>query len=141
MKCREYIRKIVDNNGDMEELSEILCECINLLEEHNRKEMCERLYILAYGEQLNEEEALDLVEDMEPFGEHWNMAQTTQVGNQYGWSDYSKVSWYYTMNMIYNDYHSVLGDDTSIYIKMARAFLLDKDAPKADVKVYRYSKI
>lgn len=138
MECREYIEHIVDTKQNMDELSDMFCEMLDMLEDETREEMEERLYVLAYGEHLNEEMATKYVEVMRPYGEHWNMEQTTQVGNPYGWDKYSKCSFYWTMNMLYNDYHSILNDDTNMYVKMARSFLIDEDAPSGDEKAFRY---
>ena len=138
MTCKDYLNAIVENNGDMEELGNIMCDCISMLSPSNRKEIESRMYVLAYGERINEDMAIESVEAMQPYGEHWSMEQTTQVGNSYGYDEFSKCSWYWTMNMMYNDYHSIIGDDTNMYIKMSKAFLLDEDAPDGDIKVYRY---
>lgn len=140
MKCKEYIEKIVNDNGDMHALTTILCESIHKLEEPEQAEMCDRLYVLAYGEMLTEEMAHECVGNMLPYGEHWTMAQTTSVGSSFGFDRYSKVSFYYVMNMLYNDFHNVLGDDTNTYVKLAKAWLTDEDAPNGDAKAYKYVK-
>lgn len=44
------------------------------------------------------------------------------------------------MNMLYNNFHQVLGDNTFVYVKMAKTWLSDEDAPKGDAKAYRYVK-
>ena len=139
MKCREYIDKIVEDNGDMEALSDILCESMSLLDDDNYDKMCNKLYVLAYGEQLNEDMARNFVESMMPYGEHWSMEQTTSVGNAYGWDKYSKESFYYVMNMMYNDYHSLFAEDTNMYTKLSRSFLIDEDAPNGNKKAYIYA--
>ena len=138
MKCREYIDAIVEKGGDMGELAQLLCDCISLLDDDDYSEMCERLYILAYGEKLTTEKAHEAVSRMKPYGEHWTLEQTTNAGSNSGFERYSKNTWYWAMNMVYNDYHSIYGDETSSYVKMAKCFLIDEDGPRPDAKAYRY---
>jgi hypothetical protein len=47
-----------------------------------------------------------------------------------------KYDWFYTLNMIYSDYFGVIGSDVATTVKMAKAFLMDKDAPEG--KAFKY---
>lgn len=42
------------------------------------------------------------------------------------------------MNMVYSDYYGSIPDTAESYFKVAKAFLMDKDAPEG--KAYRYYK-
>ena len=42
--------------------------------------------------------------------------------------DYTEEEFVMTVNMLYSDYKDVLGSDPSMYIKLAKKFLEDKDA-------------
>ena len=145
MKVEKYIRQIVEaeNNEEMEALEEVFYKTLRYLQDACPKmydEVYMDIYIIANGECITKEDAMDYVEDMMPYGEHWTYEQTTQVGRQsgIGFDKFSEPSFYWTMNMLYNDYSEVLGGEASMYIKLAKAFLLDEDAPSGDAKVFRY---
>lgn len=46
---------------------------------------------------------------------------------------------YYTMNMMYNDYKEMFGDDTDRYIEISKLWLDDVDSDGGDIKTYRYA--
>lgn len=138
---KDYIDKIVKNGNqeDMEYLSDILEELMYKLKKYDSDcfhHYKMKLYVMANGEVLNEELAKDIVHDMRPDGEHWNMNQTTQVKNQYGITDISDVDFYIVMNMAYNDYKSLFGEDVNLYVKYTKAFIHDEDAKTN--KVFKY---
>ena len=71
-------------------------------------------------------------------GKHWDLSATTQVAKNNGieFNCFNEYDWCYAMNMIYSDYCKVIGNDLGTYVKMASAFLMDKDAPEG--KALRY---
>ena len=76
-------------------------------------------------------------EDMENVdgskGEHWNISQTNQLLTSQNLK-YNKYDWYYLMNMLHSDFSGVLGEDSKLYLNMAKAYIEDPDAK--DSKVY-----
>lgn len=136
----EYIDAIVENGSDedMEELSDILEEVVYKLKEYNPK--CFRkykmkLYEMAYGKTITEEMAKDWVKSMDPPGK-WTMDQTNSVRKQYGIEDISEIDFFIVMNMMYSDYHKLLGEDVDRYVTMTKLWLNDSDAEKD--KLYNY---
>ena len=71
-------------------------------------------------------------------GAHWMVEQTTNVAQNSGikFEHFNEYDWNYVMNMLYSDYHSIGGADTSFYVKLAKAFLMDKDAPEGKALKY-----
>ena len=73
-------------------------------------------------------------------GEHWSLEDTTKVAQQnninFSSSKYNEYDWYFVLNMIYSDFYKVFGQDTNLYIKVAKAWLEDKDAENG--KAYKY---
>ena len=100
------------------------------------------LYKKAYGYHFNSwmlEKALKhMVNEDGTSGAHWDLEQTTSVAKNNGitFSHFNEYDWCYVMNMIYSDYYGSIPNDTSVYIKMARKFLEDKDAEEG--KAFRY---
>lgn len=140
-KIKKYIEMIVDNGKreDMECLSDMLSDIIYMLkdEHYDKYEKYKmKLYGMAYGYQFNEEMAYEIVEDMKPLGEYWDIKTTTEVKNQYNMNcdDYT---FYVVMNSLANDYHDAISpDEVETYVKMAYAFINDEDAIKD--KVWKY---
>ena len=71
-------------------------------------------------------------------GKHWDLASTTQVAKNNGisFNRFNEYDWSYVMNMLYSDYYKVLENDLTLYVKMANAFLNDKDAPEGKALKY-----
>ena len=71
-------------------------------------------------------------------GGHWTVEQTEQVAMQYGISfdKFNKYDWNYVMNMIYSDYYGAIGNNTESYVKVAKKFIMDKDAPEGKALKY-----
>lgn len=141
MKIREYIKKIGENKKieDMEKLGDMLADIIYETKEshpeiYEKYKMC--LYKMAYGEVLSEDMAKDIVHEMKPSGEHWSIDQTSEVKKQYGLNNISDVDFYTVMNMAWNDYKNVFGDDLETYVKYSKAFIEDEDAKKGKVFIY-----
>ena len=72
-------------------------------------------------------------------GGHWSLSQTTSLANanKVDFANFNEYDFNYVMNMMYSDYYGHLNsNDSSTYIKLAKAFLYDKDAPEG--KAFRY---
>lgn len=141
MQIRKYIDKIGEKKSpeDMQELGDMLADIIYMTKE-SHPEIYEKykmkLYVMAYGKVLTEDMAKDIVHNMKPSGEHWSIDQTNEVKKQYGLNNISDVDFYAVMNMAWNDYKDVFGDDLETYVKYSKAFIEDEDAKKGKVFIY-----
>ena len=132
------IKDLVKNVNDSSTLKSwipIMDSYLSKLDECDYECLCDKLYETIYGEVLSDEKAMKLVQNMKPFGEHWTMEEVNQAlgGN---WKLSTR---YYTLNMMYNDYHKLFQEDTNKYIELALAWLEDEDSDGGDIKTYRYS--
>ncbi len=100
------------------------------------------LHELVYGEHFDEGMAIWAVSQLKnedgTMGAHWTETDTSSVAASEGIS-FDKITrwdWYYVLNMIYSDYYGVIGGDTSMYFKLAKAWVMDSDT--ADGKAFRY---
>lgn len=141
MKIRDYINKIVINGkqDDMEELSNMLDDLICDLKEEKPKlykKYKDELYEIANGKVLTEEMAHEIVENMKPLGEYWDINTIKQIKSSAGLT-YNDYDFYTVMNSLVNDYGEIIDkEDIEIYVKMAKAFIEDEDATKDKVFVY-----
>lgn len=76
-------------------------------------------------------------------GAHWTMAQTDAVAESMNIPhDIPRWAWGVTMNMMYSDYYDVAMkygiNRPEFYGELAKAFLMDKDAPAPTVKLMEY---
>lgn len=139
-KLHERLHKLIDEPmtlGHIEEagmIAGLLCSLDALHDGHMQA--------------LTDEEARAWVAAMEnedgSTGEHWPEHQTSAAARSIG-VDLDAVGagvWYATMNMMYSDYCGVIReygmDRQDFYAKLARAFLMDKDAggPKQKIAAY-----
>jgi hypothetical protein len=124
---------------------DIIDELLTELETSDPSEYWETIndiHILINGPYFDEECAKyavsEMVNDDGTTGEHWTLEETTAVAQQNGitFTKFTAYDWYFVLNMVYSDYYSVFGADTSTYIAVAKAWILDKDAPVG--KAYKY---
>ena len=140
-KIRNYIEMIVSNGKkeDMECLSNMLSDLIYDYKETNHEKYEKyknKLYGMAYNYTFNEDMAKELVENMKPLGEYWDMKTTTMVKNQYA-INVDDYTFYVVMNSLANDYHDAIStDEVETYAKMAYDFVYDEDA--RENKVWKY---
>ena len=77
-------------------------------------------------------------------GPHWTMEQTTAVADGMGIpaEEIPRWAWGVAMNMMYSDYYPVAVEfginRPEFYAALAKAFLLDKDAPGPTRKLMEY---
>lgn len=141
MEIEQYIRKIVDDGSreEMEELSDMLNEVINIIKKYDEdcyKEYVIKLYKMAYGDELIEKTAMDIVKNMQPYGMHWRIDDTERMQRERGLNDIRPVDFFIVMNQAYNDYKDVLGDNIEMYIRYTDAFINDEDARRDKVLTY-----
>lgn len=136
---KKYVDKIVQNGKqeDMEELGDIFSDVMNELKEYNKEDYMEykhKLCGMTYNYQIDEYMAHEIVEDMKPLGEYWNMNTIKSViGND----NHRLEDMYVVMNSLANDYQNIISlEDAETYIKMARAWLDDLDAKEH--KLWKY---
>lgn len=141
MKIRKYITKIVDDGSqeDMRKLADILVQSIEQMQNYNidmYDDYTMKLYKLAYGCELDEDLATEIVNEMQPYGQRWSMQETEKIQRDYNLNDIKPVDFYVVMNQGFNDFNKIWGDDLSMYIKYTDAFINDIDAKKG--KVFKY---
>lgn len=140
-EIKEYIRKIVDEGSieDMHTLSDILREVIYILKDYDMncyKKYEMELYKMAYGETLSKEMAEEIVNNMRPYGMHWNYEQTRQIQEQYGLNNIRTEDFFVVLNSAYNDYRDIFNDNIDMYIKFTIDFINDEDAGQG--KIFKY---
>jgi len=71
-------------------------------------------------------------------GGHWTVDDTNVVASQNGieFKHFNQYDWNYVMNMIYSDYYGSVPNELSYYVKLAKKFLMDKDAPEGKALKY-----
>ena len=142
MKIIEYIDIIGQNKNpeDMEKLGDMLSELIYMTKEshpdiYEKYKM--KLYGMAYNYKFTREMAEEIVENMKPRAEIWNYDTTIQVKNQYGLNNINSEDFYIVLNSLGNDYGDVINiDEVDTYVKMAKAWIDDKDAKENKVWIY-----
>lgn len=141
MKIKQMLTKIIENGNieDMYKLNDMFDELICELKEQKPrlyKEYKEELYEIAYGKVLTEEMAHEIVENMKPLGEYWDINTIKQIKSSAGLT-YNDYDFYIVMNSLVNDYGEIIDkEDIEIYVKMAKAFIEDEDATKDKIFVY-----
>jgi len=108
-------------------------------------EIMHEIYFLINGPYFDEECAKfavsEMINDDGTIGEHWTLVETTAVAQQNGvsFTNFTAYDWYFVMNMVYSDYYKIFDADTATYIAVAKAWILDADAPIG--KAYKYWKM
>ena len=133
-----YIDKIVENGKreDMDCLSDMLIDLLYDLKERNYTEFKKyknKLKGMAYDYKIDEDLAIEIVSNMTPLGEYWDIDTIRSVvGNINNIYDI-----YVVMNSLANDYKDVISlDDVDKYVGMTKAWIMDEDAPENKVWWY-----
>jgi len=141
MDVERYINKIVNDGSpkEMEKLADILEDLIEDVRHFDRSlydkyTMC--IYEMAYGNELDETLAREIVNKMQPYAQRWSIEETEKLQRDYDLNDMRAEDFYVVMNQAFNDYRDIFGDDLSIYIKYTKAFINDPDAKEG--KVFKY---
>ena len=136
---KEYIKKIVElgKPEDMEYLSDIMVDMLDNLKETDKekyKEYKMKLKGMAYDYTIDEELAIDIVKNMKPLGEYWNIGTIMTAIEP---DTHRTIDMYVVMNSLVNDYKDVISpDDVNTYIKMAHSWIDDIDAKEN--KIWKY---
>ena len=125
-----------------EQKEKLLHKIIKHMDDDERHEMCEELYIMVHGEHLDENMARDWVSNMinkdGTHGEHYSWEVAKSLRDDYGISDISESEFYAVINMMWSDYYDVVRNDTDACVKLTKDWFYDKDGDKG--KTYRYYK-
>lgn len=141
-KLREYMDRVAGDHEKEAEIHEILGHALMKLkahDEHDFVQMMLKVHCVAYGPHFDDYMAKKAVEAMRNVdgstGEHWTREQTDRVAEEQG--IHCKADWYYTLNMFWSDYSNIFGNDTGMYIRLAKAYITDPDAEEGKVfKLY-----
>ena len=137
-RFEHYWHEAQGNEVKQQELEGIVCDALDELKMHCPKLYWDAMYKMhcaVYGPHFDEELAKKAVSKMKNIdgttGEHWTFEQTSQLADQQGIR--CKADWYYVMNMLHSDFAEILGSDTNNYVRMAKAYMNDPDAPDGKV--------
>lgn len=133
------IEEIIETIAEKGMLSDILEDTMEIIKNYDKEcyeEYLTKLYEIAYGKKLNRQMAEKIVSEMRPNHERWNYNEIERLQEEKGITEISTTEFYIIMNMAYNDYHNIFGEDIDGYIKFTMDFINDEDG-KED-KVYKY---
>lgn len=141
MSHREYIDKIIDSDSieKMHSLKDVLIDSIDFIyktDENKYHEIEDTLFEIVDGESIKFPEAIEIVQNMKPYGIHWEFNQTEQIRQDSGFNDIRPIYFFLVMNQGYNDFHDIWGDNIDSYIDYADCFINDEDAISNKVDVY-----
>lgn len=141
MHIKKYIKEIVENGRpeDMEKLSDLLDEIIYVIKDYD-KNLYERykmyLYRMAYGNVFDEEMAEDIIENMQPYGMHFNLEQSKEIQNKFQMEDIKPIEFWIVLNSAFNDFQDIFEDSLEMYARYTRDFIQDEDAKNDKVFLY-----
>lgn len=140
-EIKEYIEKIVNDGTpeDMYKLSDMLENLMKELEYFDKdcyKKYKMELHKIAYGSTFDKNMAKEIVENMKPYAEKWDLDKTRQIQSDYGLNDINPYSFYIVLNSAYNDYKDIFNEDVDMYVRFAIDFIKDEDAKKDKVYIY-----
>jgi len=115
---------------------------VKFVDEEMYEDLEHELYVDVYGYHFNAwllKCALDKMTNEDGTkGGHWTLEETNSVARQHGveFIHCNEYDWNYVMNMMYSDYYGSVSNETSTYVKLAKKFLQDKDAPEGKALKY-----
>lgn len=121
------------------EVFDKLCEMDTQLYDHLELVAYKAMHGCHFTADTLEKALKRMVKEDDSTGGHWTLSQTNSLAhaNKIEFINFNEYDFNYTMNMLYSDYYGYMNSsDSSTYIKMAKAFLYDKDAPEG--KAFRY---
>ena len=137
-KLKKYWEKVSADPVKITEMEEIVCEALEEVRGRCPRlfwDTAYKLHCVAYAPHFDEHLAKKAVARMKNVdgtcGEHWTFEETNQLADQQGITQ--KADWYYVMNMLYSDYSEIYGSDINMYIRVAKAYMRDPDAPEGKV--------
>ena len=122
-----------------EQLKNFTDNALSMLKETNPKtydDLEVYLYKEIYGchfcDWLLEKATKNMINEDGTVGPHWTVDQTSSVAKSNGiaFDEFNEYDWNYVMNLLYSDFYGAVSNDTNTYAKMAKKFLMDKDANK-----------
>lgn len=132
MDIEKIIQKIVDDGNVeyMHELSDILEDTLEIVQKYDndcykKNEM--KLYVMAYGKNINKEMAEKIVHEMKPYGQRWSIEETQQIQEQYGMTDINPIDFYIVANQGFNDYNNLYKENIEMYVTYVDDFVNDID--------------
>lgn len=148
MDIEESIEKIIKdgNISEMQKLSEILEDVMELLEEYDKEvykkyEMC--IYKMAYGTVLNKEMAEEIVSKMKPYRMRWDLDETREIQERYGLTNIRPIDFFVVLNSKFNDSKDTVErfakspeEELDMYISLAKDFIMDEDAKEDKIFLY-----
>lgn len=71
-------------------------------------------------------------------GPHWTVNQIVDYAKSHGieFTHFNEWDFAYAVNVMYSDYYGTVPDNAESYFKLAKAFLMDKDAPEGKAFLY-----
>lgn len=105
-------------------------------------EFIHELHVMVNGSHFDRELAVFAVSEMVnedgTKGPHWTIEETNSVATNSSvyFDKFNEYDWFYVMNMIYSDFFKVVGDNLSMYIMLAKGWIMDADAPEG--KAFKY---
>lgn len=141
MSHREYINKIISSDSieKMQDLKDVLIDAIDYIyktDENEYHNIEDTLFEIVDGSTIKFPQALEIVNNMKPFGMHWDFKQTEKIRQENGFDDIRPIHFFLVMNQGYNDFYNFWKDDLDNYLDYADGFINDKDAIKNKVDVY-----
>jgi len=137
-RFKHYWCEAQGNDVKEQELEDIVCVALDELKMHCPKLYWDTMYKMhcaVYGPHFDEHLAKKAVARMKnvdgTHGEHWTYEQTNQLADQQGITQ--KADWYYVLNMLWSDFSDVYNNDMNMYIRVAKNYMHDPDAPKGKV--------
>lgn len=129
-----YWKYLQGNEQAMKRFFTAVIEAIKEMEDRDEEAYYKSYFTVhesIFGKHFSEELAKKAVDEMDnadgTTGEHWSLQQTNSLLTSQNLS-YNKYDFYYVVNMLYSDFSNVLGNDASMYLKMAKAYMDDPDA-------------
>lgn len=121
---REFAKKVISMFPEMsDELEETLCVIVN-------------------GPHFTPFSYKEAVEGMRnedgTSGSHWGLDEVKDIAkrNDISFSNFNEYDLAYVLNMVRSDYYGAVEDNDAAYLRIALAFLNDKDAPEGKAYLY-----
>ena len=67
---------------------------------------------------------------------YFKPSEAKEIQEKFGLTDIRPSDFFITLNMSYNDYKNIFGDNLEMYVKYAEAFIKDEDAKEDKVFLY-----
>jgi hypothetical protein len=131
-----------------EQLADFTKNALSMIKETNKDlydtlelYLYKEIYGCHFSEWLNDRAVSKLQNADGSIGRHWSVEQTTNVAKAHNidFIEFNEYDWNFVMNLVYSDYFGAVPNDVQNYVKLAKAFLNDKDAPMGKAFMYYYN--